>query len=67
MSIRRASYTIINGHAIIDEATTKDYYEKRGEVRMDYMLISGNLRGMNNSKIDNFSGYLCNMHRNQLG
>lgn len=42
---------------IIDEATTKDYYEKRGEVQMDYILISGNLRGTNNSKIDNFSDH----------
>ncbi len=37
--------------------TTKDYYEKRGEVHMDYILINKNMKCRNIEKIDNFSDH----------
>ena len=37
--------------------TTKDYYEKRGEVHMDYIMINQNVKCTNNYKIDNFSDH----------
>ena len=37
--------------------TTKDYYEKRGEVHMDYIMINKNLKCVNTYKIDNFSDH----------
>ena len=37
--------------------TTKDYYEKRGEVHMDYIMINHNIKCTNNYKIDNFSDH----------
>ena len=40
---------------IVNEPTTKDYYEKRGAVQMDYILINKNLQSKQVSKIDNFS------------
>ena len=38
-------------------ATTKDYYEKRGEVHMDYIMINQKIKCTNNYKIDNFSDH----------
>lgn len=40
--------------------TTKDYYEKRGEVHMDYIMINKNIKSIksiNTYKIDNFSDH----------
>ena len=42
---------------IINEPTTKDYYEKRGAVQMDYILINKDLQSKQVSKIDNFSDH----------
>ena len=41
----------------INVPTTKDYYEKRGEVHMDYIMINKNMKCTNNYKIDNFSDH----------
>jgi len=37
--------------------TTKDYYEKRGEVHMDYIMINKNMKYKNIEKMDNFSDH----------
>lgn len=37
--------------------TTKDYYEKRGEVHIDYIMINKNIKCFNTDKIDNFSDH----------
>ena len=42
---------------IINSPTTKDYYEGRGEVQMDYTLINDNIKFENKFKIDNFSDH----------
>ncbi len=42
---------------IINSPTTKDYYEGRGEVQMDYILINDNIKFENKFKIDNFSDH----------
>ena len=42
---------------VVDEPTTKDYYEKRGEVQMDYIFINENIKLINKYKIDNFSDH----------
>ncbi len=42
---------------VIDGPTTKDYYEKRGEVHMDYILINDKMTCSNVTKIDNFSDH----------
>ena len=42
---------------IINSPTTKDYYEGRGEVQMDYILINNNIKLDNKYKIDNFSDH----------
>jgi endonuclease/exonuclease/phosphatase family metal-dependent hydrolase len=42
---------------VINFPTTKDYYENRGEVQMDYILINDKLIKANNYKIDNFSDH----------
>ncbi len=41
----------------INGPTTKDYYEKRGEVHMDYIMINQNVKCIKNYKIDNFSDH----------
>lgn len=41
----------------IEGPTTKDYYEKRGEVHMDYIMINKNMKCSNIEKIDNFSDH----------
>lgn len=41
----------------IEGPTTKDYYEKRGEVHMDYIMINKNMKRSNIGKIDNFSDH----------
>ena len=41
----------------IEGPTTKDYYEKRGEVHMDYIMINKNIKCDNIEKIDNFSDH----------
>ena len=41
----------------INGPTTKDYYEKRGEVHMDYIMINRNMKCNNIDKIDNFSDH----------
>ena len=42
---------------IVNSQTTKDYYENRGEVQMDYILINNKLSSNNKYKIDNFSDH----------
>ncbi len=42
---------------IVNGPTTKDYYEKRGEVQMDYIMISEDLKENKKYKIDNFSDH----------
>ena len=42
---------------IIDVPTTKDYYEKRGELHMDYIMINNNMKCNGIDKIDNFSDH----------
>ena len=42
---------------IINEPTTKEYYEKRGAVQMDYILVDKNKYVRNVFKIDNFSDH----------
>ncbi len=42
---------------VINGPTTKDYYEKRGEVHMDYIMINKNMKCNNLEKIDNFSDH----------
>ena len=42
---------------VVNMSTTKDYYEGRGEVQMDYILINKNLKYNNIEKIDNFSDH----------
>ena len=42
---------------IVNSPTTKDYYENRGEVQMDYILINNNLNSGGKYKIDNFSDH----------
>ena len=42
---------------VIKGPTTKDYYEKRGEVHMDYIMINNKIKANNNYKIDNFSDH----------
>jgi len=41
----------------IEGPTTKEYYEKRGEVHMDYIMINKNMKCSNIEKIDNFSDH----------
>ena len=41
----------------INEPTTKEYYEGRGEVQMDYILINDKMKSENIFKIDNFSDH----------
>ena len=41
----------------INGPTTKDYYEKRGEVHMDYIMINESFKCVNTFKIDNFSDH----------
>lgn len=50
---------------IINSPTTKDYYEGRGEIQMDYILINDNIKLDNKYKIDNFSDHyiiVANIH-----
>ena len=49
----------INGNVtdIVNSTTTKNYYENRGEVQMDYILINNKLRSNVKYKIDNFSDH----------
>ncbi len=42
---------------IVKNPTTKNYYENRGEVQMDYILINKNIKVLNTYKIDNFSDH----------
>lgn len=42
---------------VINGPTTKEWYEKRGEVQMDYIMISNNLDSTDVKKIDNFSDH----------
>ena len=42
---------------IINGPTTKDYYEKRGEVHMDYIMINSQMKSDIVYKIDNFSDH----------
>ena len=42
---------------VVDGATTKEYYEKRGEVQMDYILINNSLSFTDKFKVDNFSDH----------
>ena len=42
---------------VVNGPTTKDYYEKRGEVQMDYIMISDRLKEDAKYKIDNFSDH----------
>ena len=42
---------------IINESTTKDYYEGRGEVQMDYILLNDKMTFDKKVKIDNFSDH----------
>ena len=42
---------------IVNSSTTKDYYEGRGEVQMDYILINNGLSFNDKFKIDNFSDH----------
>lgn len=42
---------------VIDGPTTKEYYEKRGEVQMDYILINKNIKLNDTYKLDNFSDH----------
>ena len=42
---------------IVNEPTTKDYYENRGSVQMDYILINNKLKSDKKYKIDNFSDH----------
>ena len=42
---------------IINMPTTKDYYEKSGEVQMDYILINDKIKASKIYKIDNFSDH----------
>ena len=42
---------------IVNGPTTKDYYENRGEVQMDYILISNKLNSKEKYKIDNYSDH----------
>ena len=42
---------------IVNSPTTKDDYENRGEVQMDYILINNKLRSDVKYKIDNFSDH----------
>lgn len=42
---------------IISGPTTKDYYEKRGEVHIDYIMINNKMTSNNVYKIDNFSDH----------
>lgn len=44
-------------HDIINSPTTKDYYENRGEVQMDYILINNKMKSEVKYKIDNFSDH----------
>ena len=41
----------------VDFTTTKDYYEKRGEVHMDYILINNFFKKVKSYKIDNYSDH----------
>jgi hypothetical protein len=41
----------------INGPTTKDYYEHRWEVKMDYILINDKLKKIETYKIDNFSDH----------
>lgn len=42
---------------IVNSSTTKDYYENRGQVQMDYILINDKMKSTTNYKIDNFSDH----------
>ena len=42
---------------IVNSPTTKDYYENRGEVQMDYILINNKMNSTAKYKIDNFSDH----------
>ena len=44
-------------HDIVDIPTTKDYYEERGEVKMDYILVNNKNINLYVFKIDNFSDH----------
>ncbi len=39
---------------IVNEPTTKDYYERRGAIQMDYILINKNLQSKQAFKIETF-------------
>lgn len=41
----------------INGPTTKDYYERRGEIQMDYILVNDKLKKIETYKIDNFSDH----------
>lgn len=42
---------------VVNDTTTKDYYEKSGEIQRDYILINDSLKCVNNLKIDNYSDH----------
>ena len=42
---------------VINGPTTKDYYEKRGEVHMDYIMVNSQIKSSCVYKIDNFSDH----------
>ena len=42
---------------VINAPTTKEYFEKRGEIQIDYILLNNKLKSEGNFKIDNFSDH----------
>jgi hypothetical protein len=50
-SVKGKVFDCVNG------PTTKDYYERRWEVQMDYILINDKLKKTDIYKIDNFSDH----------
>ena len=42
---------------VVKGPTTKDYYEKSGEIQRDYILINQNIQLVKTFKIDNFSDH----------